>query len=146
MSRLPDDLNQKSKTNLDALGAPEGDKLAETTADKETVRERVAREIAQNPRWTEAKPTGQGFVIVGSTPPAGKPDDTQPSETPRYIATVPTEPTFMFIDPNRPSVPAPVPMGPYLQETEQLIAACMAAYPGLTREETIEHLWAFGGL
>jgi hypothetical protein len=85
-------------------------------------------------------------VIVGSRPSAEKPDDTQPSETPRYIATVPTEPTFLFIDPDRPSVPAPVPMGPYRKGIEQLIANCMAAYPGLTREEAIEMLWAFGGM
>jgi hypothetical protein len=146
MPKEPDDLNQQSKPNLDGLSASEADKLADATGKKETVWDRVAREIAQNPTWTEAKPTGQGFVIVGSRPSAGKPDDRQPSEPPRYIATVPAEPTFMLIDPNRPSVPAPVPMGPYRKDTEQLIGYCVAAHPGLTREETIEALWEAGGI
>jgi hypothetical protein len=71
-------------------------------------------------------------------------DKARPDDAPRYIATVPTEPAFMI--PDRPSVPAPVPKGPFPEHTEQLIAACMAAYPALTREETIEALWAFGGI
>jgi hypothetical protein len=141
MSKSPDDLNQRSKTNPDGLSASEGDELAETAVNKETARERAMRKISQNPRFTEAKPSGQGFVIVGSRPSA-----VLPSETPRYIATVPTEPTFIFIDPARPSVPAPVPMGPYRKATEQLIGDCMAAHPALTREEAIEYLWEAGGL
>jgi hypothetical protein len=47
MPNLPGDLKQKSKTNSDGLSAPGSDKLAETTANKETVRERLTREIAQ---------------------------------------------------------------------------------------------------
>jgi hypothetical protein len=42
----------------------------------------------------------------------GQPGEARPSETHRFTAAVPTEPTFMSIDPDRPSVPAPVPMGP----------------------------------
>jgi hypothetical protein len=68
-------------------------------------------------------------------------DKARPDDAPRYIATVPTEPTFMYFNPDRPSVPAPLPMGPYGKGTEQLIANCMAAHPTLTREETIKALW-----
>jgi hypothetical protein len=45
-------------------------------------------------------------------------DKAGPDDAPRYIATVPTEPTFMYFDPDRPSVPAPVPMGPIAGITE----------------------------
>ena len=146
---MPDLLNgskQKSKSNTGAPGSSENEKSAEPTAVKETIRERIMREMAQNPRWSEAKPSGQGFVIIGARPSAGKPDDAQPSETPHYIATVPTEPTFLIIDPDRPSVPAPIPTGPFGKDAEQLIAASMAGHPTLTREEAIEILWAFGGI
>jgi hypothetical protein len=116
------------------------------TARRETAREIYEREASANPRFKEGTNSGRGFVIVGARPSAGKPDDAQPSETPRYIATAPKEPTFLIIDLDRLSVPAPVPTGPFGKDTEQLVAACMAAYPALTREKTIEALWAFGGI
>lgn len=64
----------------------------------------------------------------------------------RYHATVPTEGTLFFIDLDGPSVPAPVPMGPYRRGTERLIAELLAAHPALEREEAIEYLWEAGGL
>jgi hypothetical protein len=130
-----------SKEPKDATQKPN-----DPTARRETTREVYRREAAANPRFKEVTNSGKGFVIIGARPPAVKPDDAQPSETPRYIATVPTEPTFMIIDPDRPTVPAPVPMGPYRKETEQLIANCMATYPALTREKTIVALWLAGGI
>jgi hypothetical protein len=96
----------------------------------ETPAQMALRKIASNPRFVVAQPSGTGFVIPGTA----------------YTATVPAEPTFFYFDPDRPSVPAPVPMGPYREATEQLIANCMADHPGLTREETIEYLWEAGGM
>jgi hypothetical protein len=42
-----------AKTKQNRLGA------------KETVREKYMKTISENPRWSEAKPSGQGFVIGG---------------------------------------------------------------------------------
>jgi hypothetical protein len=70
MSKEPDDSGQKSKSNTEAS---ESNRPVEPTAMKETIRERIMREISQNPRWSEAKPSGQGFVIVGARPSSGKP-------------------------------------------------------------------------
>ena len=131
MSKEPKDITQKPN---------------DPTTRRETVHEIYRREAAANPRFKEVTNSGKGFVIIGARPPAGKPDDAQPSETLRYIATVPTEPTFMIIDPDRPTVPTPVPTGPFGKDAEQLIANCMVAYPALTREQTIEALWLFGGI
>jgi hypothetical protein len=49
----------------DALDLSESEKQAGSYASRETIRKRVTREISQNPRWREAKSTGQAFVIVG---------------------------------------------------------------------------------
>ncbi|WP_079601626.1 TY-Chap domain-containing protein [Bradyrhizobium erythrophlei] len=73
MPDLPNGSKQKSKSNTDPSGSSENEKSAEPTAAKETIRERIMREISQNPRWSEAKPSGQGFVIVGARPSSGKP-------------------------------------------------------------------------
>jgi hypothetical protein len=73
MPNLPDDSGQKSQSNTEALSSPESNGPAEPTAKPETVRERVTREISENPRWSEAKPSGQGFVLVGARPSSGKP-------------------------------------------------------------------------
>jgi guanosine-3',5'-bis(diphosphate) 3'-pyrophosphohydrolase len=37
-------------------------------ASSESVRERIKRKISENPRFKEAEPSGQGFVIVGAKP------------------------------------------------------------------------------
>jgi hypothetical protein len=92
-------------------------------ADQNPFQERL-RKIEASPRFVKAKPSGQGFIVPGA----------------RYTATVAPEPTVMHIDPDRPSVPTPVPMGPYRKGTEQLIGDCVATHPGLTREEAIKAL------
>jgi hypothetical protein len=38
------------------------------TASSETIRERLMREISENPRFTEAPISGKGFVIGGAKP------------------------------------------------------------------------------
>jgi hypothetical protein len=73
MSSLPNEFGQKSKSNTDGPSSSERNKSAEPSAVEETIRERIMREISQNPRWSEAKPSGQGFVIVGAGPSSGKP-------------------------------------------------------------------------
>jgi len=72
MSNLPDDLGKKPKSNTEATSTPESNRPAEPTAKGETVRERVTRKIIENPRWSEAKPSGKGFVIVGARPSSRK--------------------------------------------------------------------------
>jgi hypothetical protein len=69
MSDLPNDPKQKSQSNTDASGSSESEKSTEPTAMRETVRERIKGEIRTNPRWSEAKPSGKGFVIVGARSP-----------------------------------------------------------------------------
>jgi hypothetical protein len=73
MSDLPNGSKQESTSNTDASGSAEHEKSAGPTAAKETIRERIMREISQNPKWSEAKPSGQGFVIVGARPSSRKP-------------------------------------------------------------------------
>jgi hypothetical protein len=72
MPDLPNGSKQKSKSNTEASGSSETEKSAEPTTVKETIWDRIMREISQNPKWSEAKPSGQGFVIVGARPPAAK--------------------------------------------------------------------------
>jgi hypothetical protein len=72
MSNLPDDSGQKSKSNTEASSSPESNRPAEPTAKRETVRERVTREISENPKWSEAPNSGQWFVIGGVKPSSGK--------------------------------------------------------------------------
>jgi hypothetical protein len=72
MSNLPDDFGQKSMSNTEASRSPESNRPAEPSAKRETGREGVTKEISENPRWSEAPNSGQGFVIVGARPSTGK--------------------------------------------------------------------------
>jgi hypothetical protein len=40
----------------------------EAPASTETIRERIEREISQNPRFKIVKPSGRGYVIGGAKP------------------------------------------------------------------------------
>jgi hypothetical protein len=73
MPDLPNGSKQEPKSNTEAWGSSENEKSTEPTAVKETLHERIMREISQNPKWSEAKPSGQGFVIVGASPSSGSP-------------------------------------------------------------------------
>ena len=72
MSNLPDDSGRKSKSNTEATSSPEGNRPAEPAAKGETLRERVTREICENPKWSEAPSSGRGFVIGGVKRSSGK--------------------------------------------------------------------------
>jgi len=72
MSNLPDDSGRKSKSNTEATSSPEGNRPAEPAAKGETLRERVTREISENPKWSEAPSSGRGFVIGGVKRSSGK--------------------------------------------------------------------------
>jgi hypothetical protein len=73
MSNLPDDSGQKSKSNTEASSSPESNGSAEPTAKRETVHDQVMKEISKNPKWSEAKNSGTGFVLGGMKPSNGKP-------------------------------------------------------------------------
>ena len=72
MSNLPDDSGQKSKSDTEASSLPESNRPAEPTAKQETVHDQVMKEISKNPKWSEAKNSGTGFVLGGMKPSSGK--------------------------------------------------------------------------
>jgi hypothetical protein len=66
MSKEPKDTAQQSESNANKPRASQPDSQVEPTASKETTREKYMKTISENPRWSEAKPSGQGFVIGGA--------------------------------------------------------------------------------
>jgi hypothetical protein len=59
-------MTQASKP--DGVGPNSSAAETETTESKETVREQLAKEISDNPRFMVMKPSGKGFVIGGARP------------------------------------------------------------------------------
>jgi hypothetical protein len=72
MSNEPEDTAQQPKSRASEPKASQPEKQAEPIASKETVREKYMKTISENPMWSKAKPSGQGFVIVGARPSRGK--------------------------------------------------------------------------
>jgi hypothetical protein len=58
-------MTQMSKPTMPDSPAPNP---KDAPASRETIRERLEREILNNPRFTLAKPSGKGFVIGGAKP------------------------------------------------------------------------------
>jgi hypothetical protein len=65
MPNLPDDIGQKSKSNMEASSSSESNRPAEPTEKCETVHDQIMKEISKNPKWSEAPNSGTGFVLVG---------------------------------------------------------------------------------
>ena len=69
MSKEPKGKPQKSKANASKENSSPTKKRPMVTADGETAADIFKRLVANNPRFVEAKNTGQAFVIVGARPP-----------------------------------------------------------------------------
>ena len=68
MSKESNDKTQNSKSNTDAQNSAEPEKPTGPTTAKETAADIFKRLTAGNPRFVEAKNTGQGYVFVGGGP------------------------------------------------------------------------------
>jgi hypothetical protein len=66
MSNERNETKRKSKSNTSVQSASES-KPTKPAATKETAADIFRREIANNPRFVEAKNTGQAFIILGKT-------------------------------------------------------------------------------